>query len=228
MLALILCFLWACGDDHPTRPGVDTGTLTGEVTDGSGAPIEGAAIALVYSMGPRKEGDLSGAHGITDFHFSLEDAGTATLDIFDMQGDRVRRFGPTTFEGGSHTFYWTGIDDEKSRLPNGLYSFELTLRTSSTERVERAQVVFMSDDPKIMVQAPQTTTDAEGRYEIALVDLPLNAPLHVTTDGGREWEGEIRRTVEVHCIDPGSTPLRSRSRSVFLEANVDNEVSFTF
>jgi flagellar hook assembly protein FlgD len=57
--------------------------------------------------------------------FELPAAGEATLEVFNVQGRRVRRVASGWFEAGPHQALWSGADDAGRALPSGVYFVRL-------------------------------------------------------------------------------------------------------
>ncbi|MCO6490728.1 MAG: T9SS type A sorting domain-containing protein [Phaeodactylibacter sp.] len=57
--------------------------------------------------------------------FFLPEAGTATLEVFNLQGQRLRRLASGTFEAGSQEVSWSGDADGGQALESGVYLLRL-------------------------------------------------------------------------------------------------------
>ncbi len=53
--------------------------------------------------------------------FELARAGEASVELFNVQGRRVRRLVSGAFDAGPHQALWTGTDDSGRALPSGVY-----------------------------------------------------------------------------------------------------------
>ena len=61
----------------------------------------------------------------TAFSFTLPSAARAALEVFDLQGARVRRVLEEFLPGGRHRVSWDGRNDDGERVPPGLYHARL-------------------------------------------------------------------------------------------------------
>jgi hypothetical protein len=77
----------------------------------------------------------------TRVEFNLPDAGTARINVYDVQGRRVRTIHDGVMAAGSHEVSWDGTDDAGRRLASGVYWITLT----SAGRESHQQVVFMEE-----------------------------------------------------------------------------------
>ena len=57
----------------------------------------------------------------TSIHFSLDQSGQTTVEIFDTRGRLVRRLVNESMGAGSHEAVWDGRDDQGRGLPSGVY-----------------------------------------------------------------------------------------------------------
>ena len=58
---------------------------------------------------------------MTVISFSLPEAASVSLAIYDVRGRRVRLLVDETREAGQHDVVWTGTDDLGRQLPSGTY-----------------------------------------------------------------------------------------------------------
>jgi hypothetical protein len=228
MLVLIVCFVWGCKSDDPTRPEMTVGSLSGLVVDSKDQPLEGMAIGIFYGLETRKAAAAPEADSGVEFSFSVAGSTTVTLDILDPSGQRVRRFGPELYEPGQHSLVWNGTDDEGEARRNGIYRARATFLVGTDEQVEEFDFLLDSDDPSFMARAPHAMTDADGRFEISLDDLPLDQGLQTFDEKGVSVYAYISRTVVVVCIDPDSSPVDYRYDTVNLRRGVKRQVKFVF
>ena len=61
----------------------------------------------------------------TTLRFQVPSADDVRLDVFDVQGRRVRELVSTRLDAGSHTVDWDGRDDRGNSLASGLYFYRL-------------------------------------------------------------------------------------------------------
>ena len=58
----------------------------------------------------------------TEIRFSLPEAGTVSLQVFDLQGRKVADLAnDQTFEAGTHSVTWNGTDDSGQPMASGIY-----------------------------------------------------------------------------------------------------------
>ncbi len=57
--------------------------------------------------------------------FNLEGSGQVVMEIFDLQGRKVRKLTDENLPAGSHTFAWDGRSQNGSHLPDGIYMVRL-------------------------------------------------------------------------------------------------------
>ncbi len=58
--------------------------------------------------------------------YALAQAGWARLEVFDLQGRRVRRLADAVHPAGRHACEWDGVDDARQAVPSGVYFVRLT------------------------------------------------------------------------------------------------------
>ncbi|MCA9754465.1 MAG: T9SS type A sorting domain-containing protein [Candidatus Eisenbacteria bacterium] len=85
----------------PATTGVDTGVLGPLVT------------GMVHYPEPFA--------GQTEIEFTLETAGPASIQVFDVSGRLVSSLVDGTFPSGRHSLTWSGHDDRGKELANGVY-----------------------------------------------------------------------------------------------------------
>jgi hypothetical protein len=103
--------------------GTDQGVqvLNGYSTATTGVAPGTATLALMLSAGPNP---LRGASA--QLHFVLPQAAAAQLDVYGIDGARVRRLGAQTFAAGEHTLAWDAHDDAGALVAPGLYFIRLS------------------------------------------------------------------------------------------------------
>ena len=97
---------------------------------GSGA----APAALALSAGPNP---LRGA--AATLHFALPQAGVARLEVYGIDGARVRDLGARMLAAGEHTLAWDARDDAGSAVAPGVYF--VRLRAGAGSRIVRLAVL---------------------------------------------------------------------------------------
>jgi flagellar basal-body rod modification protein FlgD len=60
---------------------------------------------------------------VADFDNAVQ---SASLSVYDKQGQLVDKFALGPQEAGKQEFYWTGTDANDQRYPSGEYRFELS------------------------------------------------------------------------------------------------------
>jgi hypothetical protein len=61
----------------------------------------------------------------TTLRFQVPASEDVELDVFDVQGRRVRELVSSRLDAGSHTVHWDGRDDRGNPLASGLYFYRL-------------------------------------------------------------------------------------------------------
>ena len=62
---------------------------------------------------------------LTKISVSLDRDGYASLDVYDMQGRRVRRLVGDVLKAGEHSIVWDGQDDSGRKVGSGVYFAKL-------------------------------------------------------------------------------------------------------
>jgi hypothetical protein len=103
--------------------GTDNGVqvLNGYSTATTGVAPGTAPVALMLSAGPNP---LRGASARVNF--VLPQAGVAELDVYGIDGARVRTLGAAALTAGEHTLAWDARDDAGSAVAPGLYFIRLS------------------------------------------------------------------------------------------------------
>lgn len=70
---------------------------------------------------------------LTKVEFALDQAGPATLDVYDMQGRLVRRLVARELAAGPHSVVWDGLDGDGRRVGSGVYLARLAAGGSTAE-----------------------------------------------------------------------------------------------
>lgn len=92
---------------------------------GVGTPIPPAsmpAAPLAFRLHPPSPNP---ARGATDVLFDLPEARAVRLEVYNLQGARVRVLADNTFAAGSHRLSWNGSDQAGHRVGTGVYYFRL-------------------------------------------------------------------------------------------------------
>ncbi len=62
----------------------------------------------------------------TKISFALPADANVSLDVFDLNGHKVRTLANSKFATGAHTIVWNGTDDSGRNVPSGVYLYKLT------------------------------------------------------------------------------------------------------
>lgn len=62
----------------------------------------------------------------TEIKFTLDKAGPVELAVFDVSGRKVRTLVRGARGPGDHVAVWDGTDQAGSRVPSGMYFYQLT------------------------------------------------------------------------------------------------------
>ena len=73
----------------------------------------------------------------TRITFELQSAGTASLNVYDVLGRRVRTLTSRHFSAGEYEFFWDGNDDAGNVVAGGVYIYSLEI---ADKRLNRAMV----------------------------------------------------------------------------------------
>lgn len=57
----------------------------------------------------------------TSVFLEMPRSGHATVQVFDLRGQRLRQLASGSFSEGTHSWVWDGTDDQGRHLPGGLY-----------------------------------------------------------------------------------------------------------
>ena len=58
----------------------------------------------------------------SDLSFTLAEAQTVEVDVYDASGAHVRRFAPSMFSPGDHAISWDRLDDHGREVAAGFYT----------------------------------------------------------------------------------------------------------
>ncbi len=75
----------------------------------------------------------------TAVSFTLNNRAHADLTIFDINGKALKTLVSETLVSGNHKYYWDGTDNNKNKIPAGIYYY----RFVSEESITSGRIVFM-------------------------------------------------------------------------------------
>ncbi|MBI5645934.1 MAG: DUF3160 domain-containing protein [Ignavibacteriae bacterium] len=94
--------------------------------------VPGIAISpLIHTVYPSP---VPAAGSVISFHVPTSAAGPARLEVFDLQGRRVRSLFDGETNAGYYSLHWNGRDDMHTPLPAGLYLLRLTAGGATDSR----------------------------------------------------------------------------------------------
>ena len=103
---------------------------------GMDVPEPGESIARVDALYPNRPNPFNPR---TTIRYSLATAGPAKVEIFDVQGRRVRTLVDGPRSAGPHEAIWDGADDEDRSVGAGVYWYRL----STTGYVSNRKMVIV-------------------------------------------------------------------------------------
>ena len=177
-LALVaLCLLAvACGDDDPVKP--EEFSVTIQVTDPAGDPVEGLRVGLVNDHAFFPDGvSKARASAVVPFRVAVE--AQARLTIEDIEGQVVRSL-EYFAHVGSHSWMWNGMDDGDVHQPSGRYTAHIVLTNVDTGQwmfEDRTDMLLSMLDPS---RVPAGFTDQNGK--LVLKDKKLFPQLYDRPD----------------------------------------------
>ena len=122
-------------DDHYLYWYLDDVSITAEVPVGIGGDVP-AAGSFASALHPARPNPFNPRTSLT---FSLEEAGSVNLAVFDMSGRRVRTLVDDVRSAGDHSVTWNGQDEAGNVLPSGVYT--ATLRAGQNVETQRLLMV---------------------------------------------------------------------------------------
>jgi len=99
---------------------LQTGVLAVVVAETSGADV--ATVDHSFGLAPNFPNPFTSS---TSFSFSLSQTAHVSVDIFDLEGRRVRSLADETRELGHHHLQWNGLDDRGRKASAGTYFVRL-------------------------------------------------------------------------------------------------------
>ena len=62
----------------------------------------------------------------TQFTFEVTASASVSIDVYTLEGQRIKSFYPEQFALGYHRIPWDGRDEFGNRLANGVYLYKMT------------------------------------------------------------------------------------------------------
>ena len=234
VLSSLVC---GCGNDVTDAPAI---TISGQITDATGTPIEGVHINFVYEFvaaaASGNAAQQSASGGLTLFPnpfertttllFEVEGAAAAMLDMFDANENPVRSLVLTSrLPAGRHSVIWDGRDEGQRQLRNGLYHARLVLGAPATS-VETVRAFRNEIDGGSFAETWVTRTDADGKFAIPRSTLPVGASFMGTdTQGAPGALQVVDDMVRLWATLPASSPVH-RSTRISVAQNVFVQLQF--
>ena len=134
-------YVWHCHIiDHEDNEMMRRMSVTSPAVPGAQAaparPEVAAAPPAAVELAPARPNPATGS---TTLRFALPAAGAVELEVFDLQGKRVRSLARGTFAAGEHAATWDGRDDGGRLTPGGTYF--VRLRAGGAEHVRKLVMV---------------------------------------------------------------------------------------
>ncbi len=176
---IIICFAFlpafcGCGDDN-VHPRLDDG-IVGQVTDGAGNPVAGAAIGLVFNT----QAPDPFAKPSTGLTFDMPDAGHLKVMILNAAGETVRILVDEESPAGNHSVFWDSRVATGDLAPNGPYSMVVEVQQ---QEIASAYILISNQGVETLFERANATTDAEGYFRIPRDLVPTGVTLPVPIGG---------------------------------------------
>jgi len=190
-----LCLgLGACSDDDPVKP--QEFTVTIQVTDPAGNPVEGLRVGLLNDN-PYMQDGIAVAKASAAIRFQIPVPCRVQCAIQDIEGQAIREMVDADLPAGVHQIVWNGRDNADVHQPSGRYTFHmvaLQLGTGQQLFEDRTDMLLAMLDTS---RVPAGYTDARGR--LVLKDRKLfphlyNRPDMTATDETGEAMGKLTLT----------------------------------
>ncbi len=216
-LLLLLPFAFAGCDDGGGNPHLFSLTL--EVVDGDGAPVEGLELVMVPDLPFYQDGKTPVAKAAVSIPFTVSRACSVHLMIEDVYGESVRLLLSQPIPAGQHMVAWNGRDGVGDEQATGVYKAHMRCNDEET-----GELLFEDSAPMFMAildfdRRITGTTDARGRIEIT--DMRLfphlcGAPEITARDENGEETGTIVFTpsMRIHLRDLGAGLFQRIDRDI--------------
>jgi hypothetical protein len=233
---LLAAVVTACDDDD-TLTGPASFRVVLEVVDPNGRPVPGLELGMApdtpwYMDGTtRAQSALVAADQLQQpfpnpffpaitILIQLDMTSEVSLTVEDVEGATLRTLVDGQMESGKQTFVWDGRDASGEKMPSGVYTAHLVVRSLGSEAVRLDDsrrmllAVFTADQKKV------GTTDSMGR--IVLEDKRLFPFLYDIPDlpamdenGAMIGSIALGPTVRFYLTDPETGITRRYDRDVF-------------
>ncbi len=142
-------------------------SLTLEVVDGDGAPLEGLQVSLVSDLPYYYDEKINGPKPAVSIPFTAALPCSVHLMIEDVYGEPVRLLlAQGSIPAGQYTVQWNGLDGVGAQQASGVYKTHLRCFDDETGELlfdDSADMYMAIIDPARMSVG---VTDTEGRLEI--------------------------------------------------------------
>jgi hypothetical protein len=188
-----------CSDDDPVRP--TNLPVTGQVIDGSGEVVVGAAVIVTYEL------PVAAAVGNPDkprtmINFVLPEAGPARLWLTSAcEGEVVRTLVDDVVDAGQLSFIWDALDEDGLLVTSGVYQYHLEAggETTSADLVLLINDYDPAADPALYRR--HGVTGDEGRFSIDQKCLPFGYEAVAYDETGAEIGiYTINRRIQLHVL----------------------------
>lgn len=153
-----------------------------------GRPLEGISTGLIYDLPGvvlQEKTSIVITHPLekpaTQFHYELSEPANVHMWVTDAAGDLVVTLVDEEFETGDFTVMWNAVDDDGVPVPSGLYYAHLQI-DEKDHQISDLFLLYL--DPADFLNAPNATTDANGRFRIPMNLIPVGMPLHALDENG--------------------------------------------
>lgn len=178
----------------------------------SGATRAGARIADVGdSTGPGVTprtfmvSDNPCSLGTVQVHFSLPKDAQAGAAVKTRGGVVIRTLFIRSFAAGTYTVEWDGRDDSTAPVPADVYHLTLIETQGDSTFSFGADVLWNPSDPNAQ---HNLVTDSDGRFLVAVADLPVGLTIHaVSAAGDSLGDFRVGGLIRISATGPLTGPL---------------------
>ncbi len=188
-----------CSADDPVRP--TSRPITGQVIDGSGEAVVGAAVIVTYEL-PVAAAVRNPDKPRTRISFVLAEAGPVRLWITSAcEGEVVRILVDDVLEARQWDIIWDGLDEDGLLVTSGVYQYHLE---AGGEATSVDLVLLINDyDPEAVpaLHRRHGVTDDEGRFSIDQECLSFGYEAVAYDETGAEFGAyTISRRIQLHVL----------------------------